>query len=591
MRHAAWMGFAVIGILSGCIDRGPEDGAGKAAWLDACGWSEAVGVFRAEERVSMQPGQSPLSVMEWRREAVFPVPLEASVGWRVQAVSGLEPDIPREREAVALLPRIRPASLEIVLAHRMTLEGISRRLAQLPGTAQVAAVVMDEGDLALLAPLGERLVSLVVAGGMRDLGALAAFPRLQALSLQAAAGMRLRAVHLGRLRHLELMGPEDWDVPLAALLDALGPRPETLRELVLSGEWSIEAMDAVARFPLLEALVIDSVQVEAAPDLDRMGPLCRLRELDIRAGRGLFPALWAWLKTHPRLEVLAARSLVHEPVRVGAVPAGLEALRLSGWMEERDVNAMAAAVHLRELRLENPEPHPAVRGVADGGAPSFLFSRQGPARPQFVELEELRRLKLEALDLEGNFRLPQAPLDSVRRLRWITGKNVGALDLSDWTHLEELEVVLLSGWALRLPRAGRLERLHLQDLSDPPLRVEAAAVSASLSPRMHALRLVVPGFVGDLSVPGTVRRVELAGGICTKRLLETIASWDPESLELHGCPLEKADLQAFFRAFPGTLRRLRLSGIQAAPGEDWTWEGLLRPEEPDFLGNANQRFR
>lgn len=555
----------------------------KTGWAlrTACAWMprDKAGAGSEREKADAD-GITPVFARRWQW---VPQPAETAGNWRVRG--SLDPVLqePRDREPGALLPCCRSTPLEVLPAHRLTLAEIDMRVRQIPASARVAAVVMDDDELARLAPLGERVVSLAVQGGLQNLAALSAFPNLEALSLRITDELRIHPVKLEKLQHLEIGRVFGARISAAFVLDAMGTSPAVLRELMLTGEIENADLERIAQFPFLETLTLDFIVPEGNLLLDRAGPLCRLRELEIRAGRGLFPAIWAWAAAHPNLKALSARSLSHEPVRAATLPFGLHTLRLAGKIGDQDLEILSHADSLRHLELED-EIHlyssPETDNLTD-----FPFENP-PAIPGVpVDLEPLRRLRLEVLSLQGDFRLPRHPLATVRRLRWVTGIHVTALDFSEWTTLQALELVLQSVWALRLPNAGQLQILKLQDLSDPPLQLKSAAVAAALTRQAQALHLEMPGLTGDMTAPGTVRHVILAGPAAGPQTLSQLAAWKPQTLEIRASPAETAIWQAFFRNFPETLRRVRLFDVQAARGEDWVWEGPPYPGPPDFLGS------
>lgn len=560
----------VLGCVLGCSDASTDE---KASWAlrMTCAWIPQVN----EDAFVESRNPSSIVPFSGRRWQWVNLPVEPSGKWRVRSATP-SMETPDDRKAGALLPTKTSQTLEVLPAHRLTLDEIDVRVKQIPVSARVAAVVMDDDELARLAPLGDRVVSLVVRGNLRDLFALSVFPNLEALSLYTTQTTRLRPVKLNKLRHLELT----FNTPLllAPLLHALKLSSIELQELVLSGEIHNSELTALSRFPFLEVLVLDFLIPDQNIRLDFAGPLCHLRELDIRAGNGLFEVLWSWVAFHPRLEVLSARSLTHEPLHIYDIPSSLRVLRLAGQMNEEDIIALSRVASLRHLELTTPDTSPVNNATS---RLYFPFSNRLDLPSGTLHLETLRHLRLESLTLQGNFRLP-SQFSSVRHLRFVAGPNVQVLDLSRWTSLENLELILQNAWALRLPTANQLRTLSLQDLSDPPVQIPANWITASLAKQVDQLRLEVPGLIGEISIPGTVRQAFLAGSAASSITLSQLSRWKPEILEIRSSPASRVDWATFFRAFPTTLRHVRLLDIHVAAGQDWVWDGPPYPGPPDF---------
>lgn len=567
-----WIWFFVIIFTLGCslsrTDTGTDEKASWALRL-TCSWMPKV---NEDAFIELHPPSHtvPFSVRRWQW---VNLPAEPSGKWRVRSTTP-SIEIPDDRKAGALLPTGTSQTLEILPAHRLTLDEIDARVKQIPASARVVAVVMDDDELVRLAPVGDRVVSLVVRGNLRDLFALSVFPNLEALSLYLTQTTRLRSVKLNKLRHLELT----FNMPLllAPVLNALELSPSKLQELLLSGEIHNSELTALSRFPFLEVLVLDFLIPDQNIRLDFAGSLCHLRELDIRAGNGLFEVLWPWVAFHPRLEVLSARSLTHEPLHINNIPSSLRVVRLAGNINEEDIIALSRVASLRHLELTTPDTNPATNAT-----PSFPFSNHLDFPSVALHLETLRHLRLESLTLQGNFQLP-SQLSSVRHLRFIAGPHVQVLDVSRWTSLENLELILQNAWALRLPTTNQLRTLNLQDLSDPPVQIPANWITASLAKQVDQLRLEMPGLIGEISILSTVRQAILAGPAASSTTLSQLPHWKPEILEVRSSPASMVDWATFFRAFPTTLRHVRLLDIHVAPGQDWVWDGPPYPGPPDF---------
>ena len=492
----------------------------------------------------------------WMR-VTDPDPVVSEGRWHdFPADLGLSP-VPAGRAPVALLPRPGAGSPEVAFidVSALTLDAIRARVSGLATATAIAATAADEDQLRELAPLGGRVTSLVVQLPLTEPAALAPFTSLRALSVRAGRPFDGGQALLGGLERLELEVPPGSHTVLTGALRDLGVSPAHLRELKIQGEIDREFLRFLRNYRQLELLHLDWLVLTDPVELSPLSQLCRLRELQVQGGEGLFDAAWTLAAKLPRLRALSVRSLSWEPVDAARIPAGLTALRVEGRLSQADLEAISRLGTLGALSL-------AGKGGA-GGEP--------------LDLEPLRRLRVSRLELTGEFHLLR-PVASVKRLRWIAMPKTRAIDLSQWTDLTHLDLTLTNAWALKLPATRRLLDLRIQDVAETPAPLSARDVAAALSDEATGVALFTDGL--DRLPPAWPARLEtlrLAAPRVDDGLWATLgASLGLRRLFLARAAVSRGAFDAFLKTAPTRLSVVQLHDTGIAPRRSLTFRGSPR---------------
>ncbi|PKN43952.1 MAG: hypothetical protein CVU59_12930 [Deltaproteobacteria bacterium HGW-Deltaproteobacteria-17] len=409
----------------------------------------------------------------------------------------------------------------------------------------------DEDQVRELAPLGGRLVALVVQTDLQRPAVLSAFPGLRALAIRVGHPFSGDPARLGALERLDLEVPPGARTTLVGAMRDLGVSPAHLRELKVQGEIEGDFIRWLRDFDQLELLHLDWLALFEPVDLRPLGDLCQLQDLSLRGGEGLFGATWALTARLPGLRALSIVSVTGEPVNIGDLPQGLAALRLEGKLSQEDLEAISRLSALTTLALA---------GKGAGGV--------------IPDLEPLRRLRISRLDLIGDYQLGK-PIASVRHLRWIAMSRTRALDLSSWTDLTHLDLTLTDAWALKLPAARNLRHLRLQDVGQRPAPVTARALSEALSAEAAEITLITDG-LDQLpgSWPSSLATLRLSGSRVDDRLWPTLAgATNLRRLFLGGAAVTRRGFNAFLKAGGDRLAVVQLHDSGVAPRRTLTWRG------------------
>ncbi|MBU1070371.1 hypothetical protein KJ975_12455 [Myxococcota bacterium] len=464
------------------------------------------------------------------------------------------PQVAVGRSRVSLLPRPGTVGAEGIRAldvSSMTLDEIQDRVAKLSSAREITATAADEDQVRELAPLGNRLVALVVQTDLQRPAVLSAFPGLRALAIRVGRPFSGDPVRLGALERLELEVPPGARTTLVGAMRDLGVSPAHLRELKVQGEIGGDFVRWLGGFDQLELLHLDWLALFEPVDLRPLGDLCRLQDLSLRGGEGLFEATWALTARLPRLRALSVVSATGEPVNAGDLPQGLAALRLEGKMSQEDLEAISRRSTLTTLALA---------GKGAGGV--------------ILDLEPLRRLRISRLDLIGDYQ-PGKPITSVRHLRWIAMARTRAMDLSSWTELTGLDLTLTDAWALKLPAARNLLQLRLQDVGERPVPVTARALSEALSGEATTISLLTDG-LDQLPAAWPVRleTLRLSGSRIDDRLWTTLAGTPHlKRLFLAHTAVTRRSFNAFLKTGRAELAVVQLFDTGVAPRRSLTFRG------------------
>ncbi len=433
---------------------------------------------------------------------------------------------------------------------RLTLAQVAQFVELHPDVREFSLSLSGTRQMEPIRPIRDRVIALHLQEAVDNLEMLDSWPRLAALSMRVARPPRGR-IHLTELSHLEIeMVPGARFTPGDILL-ALGADPHRLHTLEIRGSIDASTLEAVSAFRQLVRLQLDGLG-HRVPDLSPLSHLCRLRDLDISGGDGLF-ARGSETASRLHLEVLSLRSFTAKTGELALLPETLGALRLEGPLTAENLAGISRLTRLNTLSLRT-------RG------------RLAPV----LDLSALAKLPLTQLELQGDFAMngDTAP-GLVHTLQWIVGENTRHLPLDRFGQLTHLDLTLTApDVQIIWPTRQRLRTLRWRDHAETPTPVSWEHLQQALSPEALVLDLAtaaLPWPATGFQWPDTLEELSLVHSGVDDSIFTEPALSRLRRLWLAGAAVTRKGAEK-----PGhtNLSRLTLFDTAGAPGETLVW---LRP--------------